>query len=174
MHWLLLHEMLMCAAESKTTWSEAAETRPLFQDRWVALPPTAWQANTNFLLWLCAWLAATLQFNSMATNKWSNYSRHFWRKKLVLITLSYLFVLLLSLVVSSWLRILCAYILSLKCVPSPQYGSSAWKVYSICVLNINLVVLIFHFSCDLLPAQEPALLWTFSCWSEASYFEFAE
>lgn len=61
MHWLLLHKMLMHAAERRTTWGEAAETRLLFQDHGVTLPPTAWQANTNFLLWLCAWLAATLE-----------------------------------------------------------------------------------------------------------------
>lgn len=46
-----------------TTWGEAAETGLLFQVRWVILPPTAWQGNTNFLLWLCAWLAATLLYS---------------------------------------------------------------------------------------------------------------
>lgn len=57
--------MLMCTAEYKTTWGVAAETRLLFQDQRVTLPPTAWQANMNFLLWLCAERAATLEFNSM-------------------------------------------------------------------------------------------------------------
>lgn len=84
--WLLLHKMLMCSAESKTTWEEAAETRLLFQGRGVTLPPTAWQANTNFLLWLCGWLAATLQFNSMTEYKQNNYSGqqvHIWRRMFV-------------------------------------------------------------------------------------------
>lgn len=63
---MLLHKMLMCAAESETKGGEAAETRLLFQDQRATLPPTAWQATTNFMLRLCALPAATLELNSKA------------------------------------------------------------------------------------------------------------
>lgn len=86
-HRLLLHKMLMCSAESRTTWKEAAETRLLFRGRGVTLPPTAWQANTNFLLWMCAWLAATLQFSSVTEpNNYTGLRVHFWGALFVFVT----------------------------------------------------------------------------------------